>query len=293
MNVTESQAIELLRSGRSEDRLRGARFFMRNGTQRHVELLKQRLAAETVYWVRNALRLALRESHGGSITGIEAGEVIQPEIDDEVIAVATETAAAMLLHEISPVIGRLEVYAAQEIAGYSESKVQEQVQQLKYKIESIAKLGSASAVPVAKEFDLAVTVRRVLDETGARESAVVSLAGPQPTTVSSDERLVELVLGQGLRNAAEVTVPPEIRREILVTWGRTDRDHWIRVADNGPGPPAALAELAQLRTTTKPGHIGAGLLIAQRAAKSLGGRLDLTSREAGGAMYTFRWPRIE
>jgi signal transduction histidine kinase len=290
--VTETQALELLKSPRSEDRLLAARYFIRRAAPEHLDYLRQRLSVEKVYWVRNALRTALRTAGDSRAIATEnTPQIVEPEADEELVAVATETAAAMLLHEMSPVIGRLEVYAAQEVQNYDASNVRRQIQQLKYKLESIAKLGNASAVPIAKEFDLGGMIRRVIDETAVSESAQVTLAGQDGITVSSDERLVELVLAQGLKNAAEVAVAAEMRRQLLVAWGRTDRDYWFRVADNGPGPSASLDELAQLGTTSKAGHIGAGLSIALRAAKSLTGTLQLMSRESGGAAYEFRWPR--
>jgi two-component system osmolarity sensor histidine kinase EnvZ len=54
--------------------------------------------------------------------------------------------------------------------------------------------------------------------------------------------------------------------------------------DRGPGFMTDVAQMSDFDTSKKdPSHVGLGLAIIERVAKSHGGRLTISSREEGGS----------
>jgi signal transduction histidine kinase len=121
----------------------------------------------------------------------------------------------------------------------------------------------------------------------------MSLAGPSPFVAVGDRGLVELALRNGVINAVEATREIDAGDDdhsIVVNWNKTDRDYWVAVLDRGPGIPERAAAIFDFGTTTKEGHLGMGLALAIRAARSMRGDLSIATRETEGARYELRWP---
>ncbi len=96
-------------------------------------------------------------------------------------------------------------------------------------------------------------------------------------------RDLELVLGELLANAAEAR--PEGASVLLSTAPGTRGRVALRVADAGPGLPAALlAEAAAPFVTTKPGHLGIGLARVDTIMEMHGLPWSLANGERGGAV---------
>ncbi|MGD8871896.1 MAG: ATP-binding protein, partial [Gemmatimonadota bacterium] len=67
----------------------------------------------------------------------------------------------------------------------------------------------------------------------------------------------------------------------------------VSVEDEGPGfPDAVLQSGGRPFATSREGGTGLGLAIARRAARDLGGTLELYNREAGGAGARIELPLI-
>jgi signal transduction histidine kinase len=112
-------------------------------------------------------------------------------------------------------------------------------------------------------------------------------------SVYGDPGLVEIVIDNALRNAIEASLAVDGRQdvpEIVISWGKTERDYWCSILDKGIGLPAAAKRLVAAGTTTKARHPGFGLFLAKRAALSLGGKMRLAPRQDGGTRFEFRWP---
>lgn len=120
--------------------------------------------------------------------------------------------------------------------------------------------------------DPAARVALELDLAGA------AVAGPADVVLACLTPLVE----NALRHAAS--------RVAVTTSSRPDGPVLMRVADDGPGVPAAVAERLFDPGTSGAGSTGLGLAIARRAARSLGGDVDLVPSE-DGAVFEVRLPR--
>ncbi len=80
---------------------------------------------------------------------------------------------------------------------------------------------------------------------------------------------------------------------LAITTGRAGEWIVIRVADTGPGLPADTKRLFEPFFTTKPAGqgTGLGLAICREYLEDLGGSVEATSGEDGGAVFTVRLPQ--
>jgi len=73
-------------------------------------------------------------------------------------------------------------------------------------------------------------------------------------------------------------------------------DDWVRidVVDDGPGvPDAYLQRIFEPFFTTRQGGTGYGLYLAAEIVRDLGGRLEASNNEGGGACFSVLLPRID
>jgi signal transduction histidine kinase len=105
---------------------------------------------------------------------------------------------------------------------------------------------------------------------------------------------VELVVTNLLRNAVEATdalmAGDPSKRSVIVNWGTRTGFHWISVLDRGEGLPAQASELFVRGVTLRDQGSGLGLTTASRAARSLGGTIELAPNDQDGTTAVFRWP---
>jgi PAS domain S-box-containing protein len=93
---------------------------------------------------------------------------------------------------------------------------------------------------------------------------------------------------QGARSATNVPTPA---LELLLRT-RADGGHaLLEVLDRGPGlPPEIAARLFEPFFTTRAEGLGLGLNICRSIVESMGGQLQATNREGGGAVFEIRVP---
>jgi signal transduction histidine kinase len=102
-----------------------------------------------------------------------------------------------------------------------------------------------------------------------------------------DGQAVRAALLNLLLNAIEAA---GIKGRVRLTFATTSEGATIEVADNGPGPPAELAErLFEPFVTGKPEGVGLGLALAREAAALHGGALEW-QRTDGWTLFTMRLP---
>ena len=115
------------------------------------------------------------------------------------------------------------------------------------------------------------------------------LPGGLPPVRGIETHLRHIILSL-LLNAKEAMVE-RVEPRITVAAAVEEGMVGISVEDNGPGLDArALASAFVPFFTTRPGHLGIGLPVAQWLARRHGGSLALESGESGGARAVLRLP---
>jgi signal transduction histidine kinase len=202
----------------------------------------------------------------------------------------------MVLHELSPIVGRLEVRATEELRALETSRTGEEIRRLQTLTMGLQHLAHAAERPRPIEVDLGALVReiakRALSPFGAEVERVASFAGLEPLFADTDPSLLELVLSNAVRNAYEAVVESggDSFGALVITWAATRSAYWIAIRDNGPGLSESPEKLFSTDFSTK-GHSGFGLYTAKLAARSLGGTVDLKNASGGGAIFRIEWKR--
>jgi len=287
-------ALKLLTSEAADDRLRAARILAHNGQVEDVELLQATLATETNRWAKSALRKAiLALTDGGQQTPIHIGvEDEEDRMIEEIHAAAVEETTQRLVHEIRPILGRLSLYASQEVQEFEKSKTWIEANRLEQLIAAIDSLSQAASAPAYTEFDLAALIDQIVKSESSKVRIKVEQAGPKPRVIKGARNLIGLIIGNAVRNAIEASDQVSADEPVVVNWDSTERDHWVAVLDRGPGLPVGSHRAFEIGSTTKKDHFGMGLALAKQAALSLNGTLDLAPRSPGGARFEFRWPQV-
>lgn len=115
-------------------------------------------------------------------------------------------------------------------------------------------------------------------------------AGGEGIRMETDPDLLRQILGNLLRNAAEAAVEspaPEVRVRVLAD----KKEARIEVRDNGAGfTEETLRRAFEPFLTTKAMGTGLGLAICRRLARLLGGNVEVSNHEQGGALAVLRLP---
>ena len=104
--------------------------------------------------------------------------------------------------------------------------------------------------------------------------------------IDGDERLLVLAINQLLANALEASGDDsEVR--VAVDTAQPDAVA-VTIHDAGAGfKPRNPNAVMRLMASTKPGHVGVGLLVAQRIARLHGGTLTIDTAPDGGGLVRF------
>lgn len=151
-------------------------------------------------------------------------------------------------------------------------------------------LFSKGIVPHPVRLDLADTVPKLAElsldlasEAGCKIDVRVERA---PVWAKADPTLLRVVLGNLIGNALDVLAahaPPSGGLVRIVLEG-DEKQARLRVADDGPGVPAAFrSHLFEPFQTTKPSGTGLGLALSRRIARAHGGDLVLEASSSGAS----------
>jgi signal transduction histidine kinase len=160
-------------------------------------------------------------------------------------------------------------------------------------LELTALRRGGSEVTVSR-FDIRDPIQEVVEMTpGRRPEVLLDVTMPPSTTIESDRRLLQKILGALLSNAYKFTHSGH------VAFGATVLGDRVRysVQDSGIGIPAnaqglIFEEFRQLdgTTTRQYGGSGLGLTLARRFARLLGGDIMVDSREGEGTIFIVDLP---
>jgi signal transduction histidine kinase len=151
-------------------------------------------------------------------------------------------------------------------------------------------LPAAFAVAALEPAPFTAVSLHAVAERARREPGLagVHLASGTWPEVRGDEPLLAAALAQLLRNAVEATPPGAAAPEVSASW--TEHGVVLAVRDWGGGLPTANPKLlVRLLHSTKPGHPGVGLVMAERVARLHGATLGFEALP-DGARVTLLFP---
>lgn len=151
--------------------------------------------------------------------------------------------------------------------------------------------------PRREATSLNAAVRAAVEMTayGARSAGMeITLdLDPDLPAIEADRDLIGQVVANLLLNAQQVLIARTGPRKIHVATGRMRDGVALTVADNGPGvAPDIRARIFEPYFTTKPvgAGTGIGLSVCHNVVEAHGGRIELSEREGGGALFRVLLP---
>ncbi|MFN3215873.1 MAG: ATP-binding protein [Acidimicrobiales bacterium] len=204
-----------------------------------------------------------------------------------VYAEAVVEVTGEILHELEPLLGMLRVRLETEWSNFETSRSADDFDRVEMLMNGLRELNTVSRVPTLNAVELAELLSSIASEFGTGEQDAVATSGPE-LVVQSNNGLLGFIVRNALRNAFEASVVTDAMP--VLTWGALGQEFFIAVLDSGVGPPAGVGRAFELGRSTKPGHLGMGLTVADRAAAALGGAASLRRRPEGGAVFEFRGP---
>ena len=277
------------------ERLKAARALTSLALPEDLQLLLAAQASETVSYVKKALDSGIRRVRRDIEEAREIDlESVPPSVMRQVHAKAVEEVARTLLHEIEAIAGTIALAASREVPDYPRSATKAQVDRLEKQLEGIARLKAAAAAPKMEQFSLGAWVKELVTEESDDGGSSISLVGPENLIVEGDPKLLRLAVCNGLKNAIEAVRERPMKSDngasrIVVSWDSTNVECWIAIKDDGPGLTGAMNDALPIGRTTKPGHVGMGLMTAKQAMDSHGGSVSLSPGAQGGALFEVRW----
>jgi len=298
MSQSADHFLRRLKSETQTERLEAARYFAANATPSHEAALREALTRERVHWISAALKRALAKILPNAEFISAESSVDRDDVPErfaaQVYADALETAASELIHEVEPILGTLRLAAEGEVPNFGESNTGRNLDRLDDLLAAFSRLRRAASAPKTEDFSLDEVVQRCIQESPVSESIHIQKAGPLQCIVAGDSGLIAMCLNNGLRNAIEATSALSAHTKsppITIAWGQTDIDYWVSIVDSGVGFKGNLQRAFEMGTTTKQGHLGMGLAIANQALSSMGGTLLLLPN-ARGVRFEMRWPKL-
>jgi signal transduction histidine kinase len=283
-----SDARRRLRLGGAQERATAAQILGNRGEPEDLEALRQAKQRELDHYVLGAINRAL-ESIGRP--PYPQGPQHDPHWEDESYQGAVREVTQMLVHELQDIVGFARLEIAAEVPNVESSRAAASVQRIADLLDAIELLGAIGSEFDFEQFDLTECLATAADREADRLNVEISLAGPPSVRVSGSASLVDLVLTKSIENAADsIRGSDSTKGSIVVDWGRTDRDAWFTVIDDGTGIAPGI-DVFGFGRTTKEGHLGVGLTLARRGITALGGTLSLQDNHGRGASLRAAWPQ--
>ncbi|SCX28048.1 Signal-transduction histidine kinase senX3 [Agrobacterium sp. DSM 25558] len=287
-------ALDQILSLSYSERLTAARFLALHARPKDIDVIRQARARENIGWIRKALDDAIvRLKPDIPISDPDAeAQPIPNEILDGLNAKALETSTALLIHELEPLIGRLKLVASDELANFDDSQTAKAIVRIDNFLAALTRLRKAASAPKLDEFALDTLIQEVVAENDHRPDIAFQLSGPAHCIVVGDRSLIEMCVSNGVRNAVEATealVNGKVN-PVLLSWSSTDTYNWVSIVDVGIGFTGNPVHAMEIGKTTKAGHFGMGLAIAQKSIASMSGALHLISNTRG-VRFEIQWPK--
>lgn len=108
--------------------------------------------------------------------------------------------------------------------------------------------------------------------------------------IETDEGLFSMLLQNVFQNAIDASIDASEKATAQITWGYTDQNYWVRVANPFKGDRLTLTEVVHIGSSSKMAHQGQGLSLIQKVSSRLGLAITLEG-VSGTASFTLSGKR--
>lgn len=282
-----------MRSSRTRDR-RAAIIRLGALTPEQSAELQSLRDTEPDAWVRRGLDRHLDSGDRPELAVETTETLVDPETAREIREDARVEIAELIVHELRHSLLHIELAAEREVPDFGTSDTLRALDNFRTVADTLSQFADASRAANLVEVTLGDVVAEFTVD--LRQSLFPpDLVGPPDTVAHVDPGLLRLAVANCVRNAVEASSTADRpARPVVLTWGKTDRDAWIAIHDDGCGLAGVdLERVFEPHQTTKggSGHAGLGLAIARRALQAMDGDVVLVPRSPRGATCELRWPQ--
>ncbi|WP_137680548.1 ATP-binding protein [Aurantiacibacter suaedae] len=288
-NHDRAELCTRLHSTSPHERLSAVRDLSRDLNAEDIDLLNAALAVETTAFVKTALKSAIAKLEHPQIAKSDPADEKEDHHHRNLAEWrAMREVTGSLLHEILPRLGSIEYEAGRSVDNYAESKLAAKIESLKELMTAMQQLQEVSHPRKPTDFPIYRILKECVSEEGAGD--LIKYDGDTKLVVLGDPNFLKLAFCNGLRNAVEASSNARAS-PIVVTWGESEVQYFIRIIDSGPGLKGAAKAAMTLGRTTKQGHMGFGLSIARTAMASMDGEISLEANNPSGVIFSMKWYR--
>lgn len=200
--------------------------------------------------------------------------------------------SSMIRHETDPAIGWLRRAAAREIESFESSQTNRYIETLRRRIVALSRLAAAYRRPVLERISIDDIISRSALDASDLGPGLFNISVPR-RYITTDWALLELIIVNGLRNAAEAASaapsPQGWPVPVRVEAGAGLQNFWITITNRFAGQSFDEVTVSHAGTSSKPDHKGLGVTAMRVAADRLG--YDFSLQGAGGtATMVLRGP---
>lgn len=197
--------------------------------------------------------------------------------------------AALVRHELSPAVGWIRLAADSEIGAFGASKTNDAVRKLQRRIDGLVAIIKSSEDLNLQRFSLPVLLTENWPDAG-KAPVVDPSAEDETIDIVTDEGLFSVLLSNVFQNAIDASIDATGEAVAQVTWGYTDRNYWVRVANPFKGNRFSLEDVLEVGSSSKMAHQGQGLSLIKMVAARLGFAIALEG-VSGVASFSLRGSR--
>ena len=251
-------------------------------------------------WFRNALLKAVNQTKITPTTSKSKSLTKEDVSDDnaynieEIKSEAVADSIGQIIHELSPIIGSLEVAANREITSYNDSTTKSEIERLQELIDMFSAWKKSELRPNYRSVNIKSIVSEEVQRAKNKYMEVqFTINIDDELTFYLDSSLAKSIISNALRNAVESSKQIISRQlsPIIINSGCTDKYLWMSVIDDGIGLTESESVLLQSRYTTKAGNSGLGLSIVNKSISSMKGKWSLKNSIPNGAIFYFEIPK--
>lgn len=215
------------------------------------------------------------------------------EVDLKAIkSLATHESIGQIIHELSPIIGSINLYAEKEVEDFENSKLKIELGLLDEVIDTFEDWRSVEKAPKYNDVNVYNIAKKEGDRCMKDRDTEITLNLSKDLSFLLDRSYLRIILSNAFRNAYESIdeVKDRLVAPIVVSGGVSDKGLWVSVIDNGIGIQQRDEITYKSLHTTKPGHNGFGLPIINKAIEALGGDWRISNGVVQGAEFFMQIP---
>jgi two-component system sensor histidine kinase RegB len=247
------------------------------------------LTAALLAFFCNYMHAALRSQERRLIAAREAQMRNESVVSLGALAAGYAHELSSPLSAMAVVVGELKIHQVGDARVVQELEVVErQIDACKHIISRLTSAGgqrraeSAGGARLDQFLGAAVDWVRALHP-GATIHA--SIEGPAPAPLIVAEETLRQAIMNLVQNAAQAS-PEHV--QVTATWDLAELV--VDVRDRGPGFPAEILRSLGRKVGSTKGTMGMGLLLSATTLERMGGALELSNPDSGGALATIRMP---